>query len=161
MTLKEIMARIADRVVEEGECLIWTGATSSSGRPYVTKKGKQVAVRKLMAKAKSIWRKGHVNPSNCGNPLCVNPKHVASMTKSEHMKQLGRLGGTDPKRLATIQTGTHPGRKLSDAQVLEILASTDSGTQAAKRHGVSGSLIGRVRRFETRRHLNPFARLMK
>lgn len=161
MTLEEIRDRIADRVVEEGECLIWTGATVQGGRPYVTVDYKRVGVRTLMAQAKGIWREGHVNPSKCGNPLCVHEDHVASMPKAKHMQKLGRIGGRDPRRMATIQTGVHPGRKLSDSQVMEIRTSTDSISEAAKRHGVSGALISRVRLHKTRKHLNPFAGLFK
>lgn len=161
MTLEEIRVRIADRVVEEGECLLWTGATVLGGRPYVTVEYKRAAIRTLIAKAKGIWREGHVNPSKCGNPLCVHEDHVASMPKAKHMQQLGKIGGRDPKRMATIQTGVHPGRKLSDSQVMEIRSSTDSVAEAAKRHGVSGALISRVRLHKTRKHLNPFAGLFK
>ncbi len=161
MNLEEIRARTADRVVEEGECLLWTGATVQGGRPYLTIGYKRIAVRTLIAKAKGIWREGHVNPSKCSNPLCVHEDHVASMPKAKHMQKLGAIGGRDPKRMATIQTGVHPGRKLSDAQILEIRTSTDSVAEAAKRHGVSGALISRVRLHKTRKHLNPFAALIR
>ena len=155
------MERIADRVVEEGECLIWTGATVQGGRPYLTVNYKRVSVRKLMAMAKGIWRNGDVNPTTCGNPLCVNPDHVASISKTKHMRQLGKLGGTDPKRLAMIQTMSHPNKKLTDAQILDIRRSTETTAAAAKRHGVSAALISRVRLYKTRKHLNMFAGLMQ
>jgi len=158
--MDEILARISDRYVEEGECWIWTGATVQGGRPYLTINGKRIAVRTLMARAKGIWFEGHVNPSKCGNPLCVNPDHVASMPKSRHMKLLGRIGGTDPKRLAKIQTTVHPGKKLTDAQVLEIRASAETSAALAKRYGVSACLVSRVRLHKTRKHLNMFAGLM-
>jgi len=159
--MDEILARISERYIEEGDCWIWTGATVQGGRPYLTINYKRVAVRALMAKAKGIWQEGHVNPSKCGNPLCVNPDHVVSITKRQHMRQLGKIGGTDPKRLVMIQSMHHPLRKLDDSQVLEIRSSGESCASLAKQYGVSACLISRVRLHKTRRHLNPFAGLMQ
>lgn len=171
--MQEILERIAGRYIEEGECWIWTGATVQGGRPYLTLTDRRVQasnrkhrykrhpLRKLIAKAKNIYRKGDVNPSKCGNPLCVNPDHVVSIPKKKHMSQLGRMGGTDPKRMVTIQTSTHPGKKLTDEQIVAIRASTDSSAAIAKQFGVSSALISRVRLHQTRKHLNPFAGLIK
>ena len=161
MTMDEILERITGRYVEEGECWIWTGGNVQGTRPYVTINYKRVPVRKLMAIAKGIFREGRVNPPKCGNPLCVNPDHVASITKSQHMRKLGKLGGRDLKRLATIRAGVHPNKKLSDDQVLEIRNSTERSSVLARRYGVSACLISRVRLHKTRKHLNPFAGLIQ
>lgn len=161
MTLEDIIARIEGRYVEEGECWLWTGATVQGGRPYLTIDYKRVAVRTLMARAKGIWRDGDVNPAKCGNPLCVNPEHAASMTKSKHMKILGKIGGSHPTRLVKIQVMGHPLKKLEDWQVIDIRTSSESVADAARRHGVSGALVSRVRLHKTRKHLNPFASLIR
>lgn len=160
MNLKQIMDRIGDRVVKDGACLLWTGGTVLGGRPYVTIDYKRVAVRKLMAEAKRIYKPGHVNPPSCGNPLCVNHRHVLSISKSEHMRMLGKIGGKDPKRLVTIKIKPHPLKKLERCQIAEIFESQESAAALARRFGVSGSLVSRVRRLEGH-HLvsNPFAGL--
>lgn len=160
MKLSEILRRIEGRYVEEGECWIWTGSTTMSSRPVVIVNKKQIGVRVLMAMAKGQHKPGDVHPSTCRNPLCVNPKHVDTKTKSEQMKIAGSLGGTDPKRLVTIQKISHPNKKLTDAQVMEMRMSTESNVKVARRFGVSTGLVCRVRQHKTRAHLNPFAGLL-
>jgi hypothetical protein len=160
MTLAEIMVRIADRVEKSGNCLLWTGATVNGSRPYLTTNGVRVAVRRLMTEANGTYREGCVTLSRCGNPLCVHPNHAIAITKSQHMRRLGKIGGKDPKRLLTIKIQRHPLQKLEPWQVTEIVQTSVPATELAKRYGVSGSLIWRVRRREGHSRVNnPFAGL--
>lgn len=159
-TLTKVMRLIEGRVVKNGDCLLWTGATIAGSRPYVTINHERIPVRRLMAKAKKIYQPGDVTPSSCGNPLCVHPEHAMSIPKTEHMQMLGRIGGKDPKRLVTIKVRRHPLQKLEPPQIKEIRRSTEPAASLAQRFGVSKSLVSRVRRLEARQLLhNPFAGL--
>lgn len=80
----------------------------------------------------------------CDNPPCVNPAHLFAGTfqdnnRDRHTK--GRSKGTFPSGAA------HPGAKLSDADVKEILSLRDSGLlqrEIAERFGVSRTTISSI-----------------
>lgn len=160
MNRKELISWLEKRVIEVGECWEWQHSAISGTRPYVTRDKQRIPVRRTIAQVFGMYEPGHVQTTSCGNPLCVNPKHVLSMSKSDHMKIAGGKGGSDPKRLVTIQTLQQFNRKLSDEQVAQIRASDESSRVLGERFGVSRALVCRVRRLECRRHLNnPFAGL--
>lgn len=158
MSMDELMSRIADRVVAEGDCLLWTGAVSG-GRPIMRTKGASTAVRKLIAIIKKQDRPDRVYPSSCNDPMCVAPKHAMAIPKVKHLGMAGKIGGSSGKRSMTAHL-TRTDRKLDDSQVNDILNTTDTCGEAALRHGVSRSLISKVRTFKRQAvRSSPFAGL--
>lgn len=74
---------------EDGDCLIWDGATGASkigGVPYININRKLSPVRRWIAEnVLEIEIKGLIASTKCGNPLCVEPSHVAMKTRKELM----------------------------------------------------------------------------
>lgn len=75
--------KIAKKVVAEGGCLVWTGATFSNGLPQmkVGPRGQQktVHVRRLAFVLYNGYEAEFVNQS-CGNPRCLEPDHLVDGT---------------------------------------------------------------------------------
>lgn len=70
----------------------------------------------------------------CDMPWCVNPEHMFVGTIADNNR--------DCKQKGRNAKGTGHGRnKLTEAQVLEIRASTEPQRRIAKRYGVSQPLI--------------------
>lgn len=84
----------------------------------------------------------------CDNPSCVNPKHLFLGTDQENIADRHR------KDRDAHQLGENHGRSvLTEATVLEIRSSTESGRVAAKRFGVSRVTIQRIRHRKIWRHI--------
>lgn len=75
----------------------------------------------------------------CGNPACCNPLHLKSGTPAENAAD-------------KLRHGTHR-TTLAEAQVIEILDSSENSIDAAKRYGVSSGLIRAIRRREAWKHV--------
>jgi hypothetical protein len=69
---------------------------------------------------------------DCDNRLCVNPLHLSLGTNRENLRDR-----YEKRRSA---------RKLSDAQVREIRASSDTQANLARRFGVSQAMISKAMR---------------
>ncbi len=70
--------RIAAKLRPEGECLVWTGSTGSTGTAMTTLRKKSIVVRRY------VWIRTHGELPRtrlvivtCGNRLCMNINHMA------------------------------------------------------------------------------------
>lgn len=73
------------------DCWVWTGAVRS-GQPRVSLSGKRENPRRvLFAYHHNLFEVAtpRLRTHDCGNPLCVNPRHTAPVNKQEwhHMKK--------------------------------------------------------------------------
>jgi hypothetical protein len=129
------------RVIEDGDCLIWTGSLScSAGHP----KYKDRPVRRMVWQAKH----GELTPkqlvtTTCGNPKCL--EHLALTNKS----QIAKKTNADPrvkaiKALKSAAIGRARG-KLSMEKVRHIRASNQPNQELASLYGVTHGLISKVR----------------
>ena len=70
---------------EDGDCLIWDGANGASkvgGVPYININRKLTPVRRWIAEnILKVQIEGLIASTKCGNPLCVDPAHVAMKTR--------------------------------------------------------------------------------
>ncbi len=72
---------------EDGDCLIWDGAKGTSnvgGVPYISVNRKLIPVRRWIAQ-NILQAKidGLIASTKCGNPLCIDPAHIAMKTRKE------------------------------------------------------------------------------
>lgn len=148
------------RIDEITGCWVWTGAMSGGLTPaihamdyrrgrMVTQTGQraawQAAKGRALPKRWRVWR-------TCANSACLNPVHLmAGSMKAygEHIVSTGRFRGSESRRLANIASGVKM-RKISDAQVLEVMISGETLEVAAARLGVAKSTVARYRRGERR-----------
>lgn len=71
----------------------------------------------------------------CDNPPCCNPKHLFLGTQVDNNQDRQRKGRTKPGKR----------RKLTDDQVREIRASTETNNRLAARLGISSQHVGAIR----------------
>jgi hypothetical protein len=84
----------------------------------------------------------------CNHKPCVNPDHLYLATSRQNTIDAYRDG------LITPAVGErHSQSKLTEAEVLEVRASTLSGRQLAHRYGVDPMTISYIRRRITWRHI--------
>lgn len=152
----ELLMLIQQRSEEEGDCLLWTGASCTRG-PVVTIKQMQYPLRRLVWEAKhgEPFPAGSVTGVSCKNHLCL--EHVIDKTWSEHNSRPTSL----THRIRTAMA-KRKDSKLSDAAVAEIRASGERADVLAERHGISTAYVYMIRRGYNRRdYANPFAGLVK
>jgi hypothetical protein len=85
---------------------------------------------------------------NCNNPSCINPAHLRGGTQrdnAEDRKLSGREGN---------HKGTLNGRaKLTEADVLDIRASTVMNAELARQYRVSKTVIGHIKKRISWKHI--------
>ncbi len=141
---KEDLVKFWCRVVVKGEndCWVWTGALRK-GRAIFRVRGKQFYAARVSYKIERGKDLGRLlGCHECDNKKCVNPKHIFAGTFSENMQDKVRKG------LANVPFGArHRKTKLSDKQVLEIIALRKAGETSASigaKYGVSTNYACRI-----------------
>jgi hypothetical protein len=133
-----VIARIWRRVVQDGDCMVFTGSLNEHGYGQITVNYTLLRVPREVAKAFH----GPPTPAaphalhSCDNPPCCNPAHLRWGTRSQNMQEMWdrqrRLPSTSPSRLAG--EGSSSARLTTD-QVLQI--------RARRAEGESFSALGR------------------
>jgi hypothetical protein len=96
----DVLTRIMNRVVEDDDCWIWTGARFTNGYGEINIAGRPQPVHRMMYEAKiGPIPKGRIVMHSCDRPLCVNPLHLSAgtyrdnsldmMSKGRGRKQFG------------------------------------------------------------------------
>ena len=140
----EPLAFLETTVVSFGgdECLIWPFATGSDGYGRVWRNGKMCLVHRLVCErehgppptpkhhAAHLCGKGHLG--------CVNRTHLEWKTPEENC--------ADRLAHGTSARGERHGRsKLTEAQVLEIRASTMPPRELAKEYGIARGRVSDIK----------------
>lgn len=95
--------------------------------------------------AKGDIPEGQVVRHTCDVPACVNPDHLVLGTQGDNVQDAASKGHYNvPHRAGS--------RKLTDAQVEEILTSSERGARLAERFGVSKTAISLIRNGKRRQH---------
>jgi len=131
------LAFVHQHVDYDGEgCLLWPFAWSGPGYGAIRKGNKRIAAHRLMCElAHGKPPKGAQAAHSCGNPQCVHPKHLRWASIKENMHDKWKHG--------TIVRGERvPTNKLTEAQVLAILADDRGQRVIARELGVSQSAVG-------------------
>lgn len=168
MTLDEIMAYLAPRTIEEGDCLLWTRSTGADGTPMASFGGSGFPVRRW------IWMQLHPDSpigtrravAKCGNLRCVIPHHVVARSPSEFTQ--GHVDRGAYNRAAIRAAITAARRLRSDLtieRVREMRAKRSGGAlvrELATEYGVSESAVSAIcTQRAWKDHANPFAGLMR
>lgn len=89
---------------------------------------------------------------HCDNPACVNPEHLFLGTPADNCADKIRKGrmrwGNNPKRGADA-----PQAKLTEEQAKEIIFASGSGTEIAKRYGISQQSVCDIKNGRRWKHL--------
>ncbi len=135
------------------DCWKWIGSQHQVGwhGQWRSKAGKiELAHRAAWRLFKSEIPGGLFVLHKCDNPLCVNPTHLFLGTQTDNMsdmhgKKRGRQG---------VSLGEKHGRsKLTTAAVIEIRTSNLSGTELAKKFGVTPTTVCDVRKRRIWNHI--------
>jgi hypothetical protein len=168
--MMNLIASLKDRLIEDADCLRWTGACAGkAGHPVIST---YTPTRKCILVRRAVWEEAHgpipagkIIRCNCGTPRCVALEHLELTTHKKLAQQMGAIGlMSGPVRSAKIAAShraRHPLTKLTQEQVREIRASDETGVALAERYGVCEAMISRYRLGQCRREFtgNPFAGL--
>ena len=138
---------------ESSSCWLWLGSVRSSGYGYFRRTENGIVVRKSAHRYFYTEYKGEIPEGlyilhTCDNPLCVNPEHLyAGTAKQNAQDREGRQRGQHVK-------GENQGSsKLTDQDILNIRASSDSQRKLAKQYNVSQHTIWCIVNHITWRHV--------
>jgi hypothetical protein len=149
----DLAARIRPRVVQEGDCLIWTGMSKhKTPSPRISQTradGKRVGVslrRVVYHAANKRPLQGQVT-SSCGHPCCVNPEHLIATTHAGVMRMAVKHGKINHARRSALAAAASRKSvsKLTEADVLRIRASSEPARVLAEQFGVDRSTINGIR----------------
>lgn len=84
-------------------CIVWTGAFHE-GYPM---KGRRRAHRIAYEAAYGVIPSGHVVHHDCDNKACVNPAHLRTMTRREHMQLHDNIHRARAVSVANKVSATH------------------------------------------------------
>lgn len=144
-SIPEILAG-RSRATPDG-CVCWTGQLDASGYGVVT-------VRNRTQKVHRLSYEHHFGPipagidvmHRCDNRPCFEPSHLALGTHLDNNADRDRKGRqAKGERIHTA--------KLTDAQVLEIMRSSDTQAALAKRYGVGPTAIQKIKSGAGWKHL--------
>lgn len=128
------------KVSHHGECWPVLRTANRDGYGVLKVDGRSQRAHRLMFELYYPGIPAPVVRHNCNNPACINPAHLRAGTpKDNAMDRVNSNRGGDLK-------GEKNGRaKLTSEQVLEIRASSLSGTELGRKYGVSKNMISRIR----------------
>lgn len=143
------------RTRRSGSCLLWDGATTGTQTiPMAQRNGRSAAVRRL------VWEHHHgavddvlyvTAAPDCPQPLlCVEQAHSRLLTPHEASLERAAAG-----RVAHGEA--HGNARLTESQVLVILASPQTAPELAGRFGVSRSTVHAIKSGRRWRHLHRVA----
>ena len=144
----EMMA-LLDSTVEEGDCLLWTGATGDSGHPIYKPHGCGCT---LVRRAMFRLAGGELIPrkpidTRCGDKRCLNAAHLFQSTNSKIGQRAAQRGAwSGLARKVKISKAKRGKMKLTEEKAREIRESSESGPVLALRYGVDKSLVNNIKR---------------
>lgn len=158
-----LLDTLKHKVVEDGDCLRWTGACCG-GHPSHRIGGKTSLVRRaLYVEAHGPIPPGNILRATCGMTRCLNREHWVLTTYAAVAKECGAkglMGGhlRSAKIAATKRAG--PQAKITDAEAAAIFSSDEPGTVLAKRHGITQAHVSKIKLGRCRRNFaSPWAGL--
>ena len=162
MILADLMARTKPDEMS-ANCRLWTGHITNEGMPRYSHKGIRGSVRRAIIElttGKPVRKEDFVS-CTCGNRHCVAPEHLIVRTPIQ-MQQLMLERTSNSAERIRRQKISNAKRKLTDAQIQEIMNSDETHRQLAERLGVTRAVISEYRRGKLGKFTktNPFSGLM-
>lgn len=148
--------RVLGRTRTCGECMEWAGYAIGGRIPQIRVEMKCYPVKRLvyqLVHGPVPSEKFIGNSRQCRNPLCVNPDHLVSRTRSQALKGSARTVGHKAK----IANGRRQGSILTMEDARAIRLSDESNPVVAKRFGISANYVSSIRRGVTwKEYSSPF-----
>lgn len=128
------------RSIETDECVIWPYADDQHGYGRVRYGGRIRVTHRLALALATRIDPPHLHAAHgpCHKPACMNVRHLSWKTREENQADRVR-DGTDNRG-----ENSHSA-KLTEAQAIEIIESTDSPATLAERFGVNRDQIYRIK----------------
>lgn len=148
-TLAQRLDHYTDKSGGPNACWPWTGDRNKDGYGRLTWKGKKWLAHRLTW----VEKNGPVPPGlcvlhDCDNPPCRNEDHLWVGNRDAN------AADRDAKGRGIVPIGEHNGSaKLTEADVRDIRADTDSHRAIAKRFGIGKTTVGYIRSGKKWRHV--------
>ena len=137
------------------KCWDWTGnLTGRDNRAFAWWGGKtRIAARVVYAFFYGDFKEELCVLHTCDNPSCVNPEHLYLGNQKDNARDRESRGRN--KAFSSGFVGESNGQsKLTEKQVLDIIRNnTDSHSTIANNHGVSRSMVQRIKAGKAWKHL--------
>ena len=131
------------------ECVVWPRSRTDTGYGIVSVRGKPKKAHRLAYElAFGEIPTGKVICHACDNRLCVNPNHLWAGTLQENNADMARKG-----RARTAKGSDHKLSKLSESQATEIKRDSRPERELSRIYGVSGTVVGAIRRGKAWKHV--------
>lgn len=102
---------IQERTEWAGDCLVWTGSISSTGRGIVRRNGKSVNVHVFVwEEANGPTPEGRVIDHSCRNEKCVRLSHLRVATRGQNNSNLSgarKDSGTGVRNVSQLPSGNY------------------------------------------------------
>lgn len=150
-----VIDRIMAKVVHDGDCWIYTGATSNGygmiqlGRGVGTAKAHRVTYDHY----RGSIPKGMLISHLCHKRRCVNPDHLAVATYAENARQSVVDGWPNGRNPNPVLGSRNNKAKLTEADIPVIRADYRVLREIAAQYGISISAASNIRRRNTWRHV--------
>lgn len=158
-----VIERIRQRCIKgDGDCWLWTGATSG-GVPSIWRDGSCGSARRAVYQEATGASVPHGVPvvMTCGEQACLNPKHMREGSFSEVQRRIAQSADVRVRLAAAGRKGGRMSAKLDEEKAAYIRASDRPAIELAREFGVDASLIHYVRRGKAWKAANPFAGLIR
>lgn len=132
------------------ECWLWTGLRDKGNYGVIAVRVNGVskswrAHRFSWTIANGEIPSGLLVLHKCDNPICVNPAHLRVGTQLDNMRDKTEKGR------GNLRSGyRHYKSKLSDQDILDIRASTESGKALAEKYKTTANYISNIRMLRVR-----------
>jgi hypothetical protein len=92
--MSPLLERIYSRCIEDGDCLIWQGAVTESGMPFMAHGGKVKAMvrRVLYVELHGSIPEGRLITPTCGHKRCLAEHHLQALTPKRSKEIAVRKG---------------------------------------------------------------------
>lgn len=136
------------RCVSEGDCLLWTGYTTTWGTPRCDQRSLRDVVYEQANQGKVVSRRGKYLVTTCGNKECLEPTHLSWRTRSQHFAALAKQGVfSRPDALLKITASKRAAAKfLTMEKAREIRRSEKTQKELSAEYGVSVHMIRKVQK---------------
>lgn len=136
------------RVDENTGCHLWTGKPNQNGYGRICIDGRDKLAHRLAYElSRGPIPKGLAVCHRCDVRACINPDHLFVATNAENLKDMAAKGRAS-------RGEKHYKAKLTEADVMEIRASSDPVRSIARRYDVDHSLIVGIRKGTRWSHVN-------